>query len=189
MIFVARQLEKTVEHSSELYILIVNLRKAYNSIPWSALWCVLEKVGVPPVMLRIIQSLHDGMTASVRVGGQLTDSVAVTNGLRLGCTLAAMLFSLYFAAVIEHWRSCCPAAGVSVLYKIGRKLEGDRTTKRSLLSTSVTGSEFADDAALYATSRKVFEEMTSTIISCRHITVERSKAKASFVRSQVIVND
>ena len=49
MIFVARQLlEKTIEHNSELYVLFVNLRKAYDSIPRDALWHVLEKVGVPP---------------------------------------------------------------------------------------------------------------------------------------------
>ena len=52
MIFVARQLiEKTIEHESELYILFVDLKKAYDSIPRVALWRVLEKLFVPPKML------------------------------------------------------------------------------------------------------------------------------------------
>ena len=184
MIFVARQLlEKTIEHNSELYVLFVDLRKAYDSIPRDALWRVSEKVGVPPAMVRIIQSLHVGMTASVRLGGDLTDPVTVTNGLRQGCTLAPMLFNIYFAAVVAHWRSCCPAAGVPVLYKIGRKLVGDRTAKGRLLSTSVTESQFADDAALYATSRPVFEDVVSSFISCASrwgltVSVQKSKGMA-----------
>ena len=66
MIFTARQLvEKCIEHNDSLFILFVDLKKAYDTVPRSALWCVLEKCGVPPTMLRIIRSFHDGMRASV----------------------------------------------------------------------------------------------------------------------------
>ena len=45
MIHVARQLiEKSLEHDSELYILFVDLQKAYDSIPRSCLWLVLERL-------------------------------------------------------------------------------------------------------------------------------------------------
>ena len=44
MIFVARQLmEKTREHSDSLFLLFVNLKKAYGSVPRDALWMILEK--------------------------------------------------------------------------------------------------------------------------------------------------
>ena len=48
MIFVARKLvEKVREHGESLYVLFVDLRKAYDSVPRQALWKVLEKYGVP----------------------------------------------------------------------------------------------------------------------------------------------
>ena len=48
MIFVARQLvEKARERGESLYVLFVDLRKAYDSVPRQALWKVLEKYGVP----------------------------------------------------------------------------------------------------------------------------------------------
>ena len=48
MIFVARQLvEKAREHDESFYVLFVDLRKAYDSVPSQALWKVLEKYGVP----------------------------------------------------------------------------------------------------------------------------------------------
>ena len=43
MIFCARQLmEKAREHNTALYLLFIDLRKAYDSIPREALWQVLR---------------------------------------------------------------------------------------------------------------------------------------------------
>ena len=85
MIFVARQLlEKTREHHDSLFTLFVDLRKAYDSVPREALWQVLDKCGVPPRMLQVVKSLHQGMHAEVRVGGSLSASFEVRNGLRQG---------------------------------------------------------------------------------------------------------
>ena len=87
MVFAAQQLlEKTREHDDILFVLLVDLRKAYNSVPKPALWRVLKKCGVPPIMLNIVKSFHEGMSAEVRVGTATTDSFEVKNGLRQGCT-------------------------------------------------------------------------------------------------------
>ena len=62
MIFCAWQLkEKAREHNTTLYLLFIDLRKAYDSIPREALWQVLRKYGIPPTLVNIIRSLHDGM--------------------------------------------------------------------------------------------------------------------------------
>ena len=64
MIFCAWQLmEKVREHDTKVYMLFVDLRKAYDSVPRQALWLVLLKYGVPPIIVNLIQSLHDGMKA------------------------------------------------------------------------------------------------------------------------------
>jgi len=64
---------------------------------------VLEKYGVPPTLLSIVRSFHEGMKASVGVKGNISDSVEVRNGVRQWCTIAHMLFNLYFCAVFEDW--------------------------------------------------------------------------------------
>ena len=109
-IFVAKQLlEKTRE---PLFIMFMDLKKAYDSVPRSALWSVLVKCGVPPIMLNIIKSFRDGMEASVRVRDTITDSFEVRNGLRQGCTMAPTLFNLYFNAMVFVWREQCSEIGV-----------------------------------------------------------------------------
>ena len=115
IIFVARQLfEKSREHDESLFALFVDLRKAYDSVSKEALWQVLKKYGVPPVMLSLIRSFHDDMTAVVRVSGGTTDEINIRNGLRQGCTIVPVLFNLYFAAMVACWRGQCPEAGVTV---------------------------------------------------------------------------
>ena len=130
MIFAARQMiKKSIEHHCDLYILFVDLKKAYDSVPHAALWLTLTKLGVPPRMLQVIWALHDGMLAHVHVDGSVTEEFVVTNGLHQGCTLAPMLFNLYFAAVMARWRGTSSTRGIPVLFRMGRRLVGDRTAK------------------------------------------------------------
>ena len=75
------------------------------------------------MMLSLIRSCHGGMTGVVRVGSGTTDIIDIWNGLRQGCTMAPVLFNLYFAAMVACWRCHYPQAGVTVRYKeAGRRL-------------------------------------------------------------------
>lgn len=138
-IFAARQLiEKTREHGDILFMLFVDLKKDHHSVPRQALWKVLEKCGVPPKMLNVVKSFHNGMQAEVRVGPTTTERFEVKNGLRQGCTLAPTLFNVYFSGMVASWKSKHAGEGVNVLYMIGRKLVGDCTTKSQLHEVKVT---------------------------------------------------
>ena len=47
---------------------------------------MLQKYGIPPVMMKMIQSLREGMKAEVSVDGSVTSESEVQNGLGQGCT-------------------------------------------------------------------------------------------------------
>ena len=82
--------------------------------------------------------------------------------------MAPTLFNIYFSAVVADWRSRCPQAGVSIKFRHGRKLVGDRTTKSRLNNSQITESQFADDAAVYATTREAFEQATGEFVRTAH---------------------
>ena len=189
MIFVARQLmEKTREHEDSLFMMFVDLKKAYDSVPRNALWTVLAKCGVPPTMLSIIRSFHEGMQAGVRVGSAVTNCFEVRNGLNQGCTMAPTLFNIYFNAMVTRWRSQSGEAGVPILYKHGRKLVGDQTAKSRLLKVQVTESQFAYDLALYAVTRTAFESVCKRFVqvaSFYGLTVSLPKTKGLVVGAAV----
>ena len=147
-----------------------------------------EGVGI----LSVIRSFHKDMTAVVRVGNDLTEDIEVTNGLRQGCTLAPTLFNLYFSDVVECWRARCPQAGVTVRYKIGRKLVGDRTAKARLLAINMTESQFADDVAVYATTREALEQVAAEFVNTAAnwgLTVSLEKTKLLTVGKQLKPED
>ena len=193
MIYVARQLvEKTIEHDDTLFVLFVDLKKAYDSIPRQALWRVLKKVGVPPKMLSIIMSFHEGMQAEVSVKDMTTDTIEVMNGLRQGCTLAPTLFNVYYSAVVASWRSRCLPAGVDVRFRHGRKLVGDRTAKSRLSNVRIFESQFADDTAIYTIEREAFVSATEEFARTAKdwgMTVSVDKTKGMAVGRNVAEED
>ena len=104
MIFMIRQLvEKAIEHQAKQYIIFVDLRKAYDSVPREALWIILRKFRIAESLVTIIKSFHNNMQARIKVDGELLEEIQVENGLRQGCTLAPTLFNLYACAMAEKW--------------------------------------------------------------------------------------
>ena len=83
MVFPIRQLtEKTIEHQKKLFLLFIDIRKAYDSISHALLWRALEKLGVLDTLISLVRSFHEGMQAWVRVNGDLLEEISVENGLR-----------------------------------------------------------------------------------------------------------
>ena len=74
----------------------------------------------------------------------------------------------------------CVEVDVNVLSRPGRKLVGDRTAKSLLAVVKVTESQFADDLALYASTREKLEHVTAGFVrrsSRWSLTVNVSKSK------------
>ena len=85
-----------------MYICFINLQKAYYSVDRELLWEVLARFGLPAKMLAVIRQFHDGMRARVRTDdGEHSECFNVTRGLRQGCVLSALLFSVLFAAALH----------------------------------------------------------------------------------------
>ena len=140
-------------------------------------WCARK-------MLNIVKSFHGLMHAEVRVGLTVTDRFEIRNRLWQGCTLAPTLFNIYFSAMVADWHNRSSGAGVSVLYKHGRKLVGGCTAKSRLSEMRVTESQFADDVAMYATSGDSFESVAAEfvkVVSEWGLTVSTEKTKGMVV--------
>lgn len=78
-------------HGSTAFLLFIDLKKAYDSVPRAALWLALKKLGVPDQIVTLIQSFHDDMIAQIRLDGNLLEEITVDNGL---CILVLSLSSI-----------------------------------------------------------------------------------------------
>ena len=97
MIFTERQLqEKAVEQQQSLYMVFIDLSKAFDTVDRSTLWTLLRRYGCPETFVKIIQEFHDGMAGAVSIG----DPFEISHGLKQGCVLAPTLFTLFLAALL-----------------------------------------------------------------------------------------
>ena len=97
MIFTVRQLmEKSIEHQARGIFVFIDLKKAYDSVPTECLWQVLGRAGVPEKLINIVRSFHDPMSASVQFNNILSDPFCIGNGLREGCSMAPVLFNIFY---------------------------------------------------------------------------------------------
>ncbi|XP_071941032.1 uncharacterized protein [Antedon mediterranea] len=60
------------------------------------------EIGCPPTLLNIIRSFHQGMQATVKYNGAVSDSFEVESGTKQGDVLAPLLFGIYFAVVLQR---------------------------------------------------------------------------------------
>ena len=105
------------------------------------------------------------MCAEVRVDAATMERLKVKNGLRQGCTLAPTLFNIYFSAMVANWYDECMGAGGMLLYKHGKRLVDDHTSKARLSEVRVTETQSADDVAFFANSRNTFESIAINFVS------------------------
>ena len=49
----------------------------------------------------MVEAFHTRMTANFIVGGEVSESFSVTNGVKQGCVLAPTLFSIFLSAMLD----------------------------------------------------------------------------------------
>ena len=110
----------------------------------------------------MIQALHTGMMANFGVGGEISESFRVTNGVKQSCVLAPTLFSIFLSAMLDdafrdmgdgvYIQSRQSADLFNVAhFRVKPKTTGTRILMRELL--------FADDSALVANSAEEMQKI------------------------------
>ena len=161
--FALRQLqEKCWLHNRELYLLFVDLTKAFDTVNRDGLWALLKKIGCPDHFVSIIRSFHDGMKVTVREGTDKAAPFIVSSGTKQGCVLAPTLFSIFFSLMLfvafENTNE-----GVKICSRFDRGLV--RTTNQHYKASTMTVSTvirdllFADDCALASSNEEGLQNL------------------------------
>ncbi|CAI5956117.1 unnamed protein product, partial [Closterium sp. NIES-65] len=76
----------------DLLMLLVDFRKAFDSVARGYLFDVLRKMGFPEAYVKWVEGLHHGAATRICNDGWLGEEVPVLTGERQGCPLAPYLF-------------------------------------------------------------------------------------------------
>ena len=132
-----------------LYLVFIDLTKAFDLVSRDGLFTVLAKVGCPPKLLCIIQSFHDGMKGTVQYDGSTSPPFDILSGVKQGCVLAPTLFGIFFACLLRHAFGTS-TEGVYLHTRSDGKLFNlaKLKSKRKIRETVIRDMLFADDAAI-----------------------------------------
>ena len=74
-------MEKYREGQRELHCVFVNLEKAYDSVPWEAVWYCMRKSGIVEKYVQLVQDMYEGSETMLRCAVGTTESFKVKVGL------------------------------------------------------------------------------------------------------------
>ena len=75
-------------------ILFHDFKKAYDSVSRVYLFSLLEKIGIPKRLIRIIKALYSNVQAFPILTDPHSITIEMSNGLKQGCPLSPLLFNL-----------------------------------------------------------------------------------------------
>ncbi|XP_052233243.1 uncharacterized protein LOC127846107 [Dreissena polymorpha] len=132
-IFVLRQiLEQSHEWNGSLYVVFVDFEKAFDSLHRDSLWKILRHYGIPKKIVNVIRSLYENFERRVVHNNQVTEPFKVETGVKQGCILSPLFFSMAIDRIIR------------------RTTEGRRQGIQWTLTSLLDDLDFADDIGLLA---------------------------------------
>jgi len=90
------------KRKNKVYAAFIDYQVAFDSVSRESLWRVLKKVKMSTKMLRIIQSMYASVQACVRWGATVSDFFDCPGGLKQGCLLSPLIFSLLISEVADE---------------------------------------------------------------------------------------
>ena len=154
--------EKCIEQQMPLFVVFLDLTKAFDTVNREGLFQILEKVGCPPKLLALTQAFHINTKARVKFEGELSDSFEYEAGVKQGCVLAPTLFGIFLSTLL-HSAFINSTEGVELHTRTDGKLFNLArlravTKRRSVLIRELL---FADDAAIVTHSDIELQSLVS----------------------------
>ena len=89
-----------LEEGSELHILQVDTRKAFDSIDHPFIMAVLAHVGFPPWLILVVLALFQSAAVVPVLAAQTSDKIPIKRGVKQGCPLNPTLFVIIYDPLI-----------------------------------------------------------------------------------------
>ena len=96
-------ISKSIEFNTDLWLVSVDLRKAFDRVEQAALFTALQRQGLPVSYIKLLHAVYKGQRGVV--GGDRT--FPITRGVRQGDVLSPLLFNCVLEDAMREWKKSC----------------------------------------------------------------------------------
>eukprot|EP00438_Fugacium_kawagutii_P020700 Skav225256 [mRNA] locus=scaffold4099:835:1566:+ [translate_table: standard] len=109
-------IDKATAHDIPLWIVSLDLSKAFDRVRWPALWAALKDHGVSDHLIWILQNLYRNQLGEVLGEWKRSQTFDIKAGVRQGCVLSPRLFRCVLEWAMSRWKHGCAECGVDLVY-------------------------------------------------------------------------
>ena len=95
-------IEKAREFWKNIDFCFINYAKAFDCVDHDKLWKILQEMGIPDHLPRLLRNLYAGQEAIVRTGHGTTDWFQIGKGVHQGCIWSPCLCNFYAEYIVRN---------------------------------------------------------------------------------------
>ena len=91
-------------NGSDVFVCVMDMKKAFDTVKHSILFQKLIKRGIPKTFVRLLLVMYSKQFANVRWNSSVSQKFPITNGVKQGAVLSAILFCVYIDGLFSLLR-------------------------------------------------------------------------------------
>ena len=95
-------IEEAREFQKNIYFCFIDYAKAFDCVDHNKLWKILQEMGIPDHLTRLLQNLYADQEATVRNVHETMNWFQIGKGEHQGCVLSPCLFNLYAEYIMPN---------------------------------------------------------------------------------------
>lgn len=128
-----------VEKGSSVYVVLLDARKAFDTVWINGLFYMLHNKGIDIKLWRLLKHSYDDFSCVIRIGSVYSEPFTIKQGVHQGDIFSMLLYQIYNADLLNKLKVCGQGAGI-----------GD---------IDVASPAFADDISMVSLHKKMMAKM------------------------------
>lgn len=179
-------LRQRVRRGRDTFLVFLDFRKAYDSVPQAVLWDVLARMGVPDAFLGLLRSWTSQSRITMRMGKSVLEPFPQGVGVPQGGVLSPILFNLFIEVLLRYVNARAAQFGVEISTEHATSDDGVIPPPLRLLALA-----YADDVVLICPTREAAQQALNLVQEWASdfgmtIGVGKGKTEAMLVSADVV---